>query len=224
MDEVRMVLFLAMFAVLAWHDFRTRKLDDKIFLVFGGAGAVLYLFDWQSTNSYETLVVLCSASGATVLWRFKIVGTADMFAIIAGGVIYPVHLGIIPTMLLIFVITIVLAAISTVFGNVVLNTLDATRRGGLFCDVSDKKWRKCLAFFMVHRQRKFDKHSFLAENVVDGKRRLSMGRKPGNRGFAAHSETQYVEYAMPFLTIAAVPAFILVILGWIAPVELVPLI
>ena len=183
MDEIRMVLFLAMFAVLAWYDFRTRMLDDRIFLIFGCAGAVLYLFDWQSTNSYEVLVVLCSASGAVMLWRFKVVGIADMLAIIAGGVIYPIHLGIIPTMLMLFVMTIVLAAISTVFGNVLLNTLDAIRRGGLFCDVSDKKWRKYLAFFMVHRQRRFDKHVFLAENVVDGKRRLNMGRKSGNNGF-----------------------------------------
>ena len=54
-----------------------------------------------------------------------------------------------------------------------LNSSDAPMRGGLFNDVSDRRWRKCLAFFIVHRQRRFDRHAFLAESVVDGKRRLN---------------------------------------------------
>ena len=85
MEEIRMALFLGMFAVLGWYDFRTREIDDRLFLVFGAAGAAPYVLDWQDTDSYAVLLVLCSASAAVMLWRLKVFGTADMFAIIAGA-------------------------------------------------------------------------------------------------------------------------------------------
>ncbi len=218
MDEIRMVLFLAMFFVLAWCDFRTRMISDRIFLAFGAAGAALYLLDWQATNGYEVLVMLCSAGGAVMLWRLRLAGTADALAIITGAVIHPVHLGIIPTMLALFVFATALSAVSVVAGNALLNASDAMRRGGVFGDVSEEWWRKCLAFFMVHRQRVFDRHAFLAENVVDGRRRFKLGHKPVGQAFAEPSDTQYVEYAVPFLTVAAVPASVLVALALLSPV------
>ncbi len=209
MEEIRMALFLGMFAVLGWFDFRTREMDDRLFLVFGAAGAALYVLDWQNTDSYAVLLVLCSASAAVMLWRFKVFGTADMFAIITGAVIYPVYAGFMPTMLMVFIVGIVFGVAFTVGGNVLLNVSDAAR-GRLFGDVSDGRVRKCLAFFLVHRQRGFDKHVFLAENTVDGRRRLKLGRKSANQEFAGPSTRNYVEYAPPFITFAAVSAFFVV--------------
>ena len=42
---------------------------------------------------------------------------------------YPVHFGIMPTMLLLFVITIFLSAALAILGNVLLNTIDVVERG-----------------------------------------------------------------------------------------------
>ena len=208
-----MVLFLVMFAVLGWYDFRTREMDDRLFLVFGAAGAILYVFDWQNTDSYAVLLVLCSASAAVMLWRFKLFGTADMFAIIAGAVIYPVYAGFMPTMLLVFIGAIVFGVAFTMGSNVLLNISDAVR-GRLFADVSDGPTRKCIAFFLVRRQRKFDKHAFLAENTVDGRRRLKLGRKSANREFVGPSTHNYVEYAPPFVMFSAVSAFFVVAVAY----------
>ena len=68
--------------------------------------------------------------------------------------------------------------------------------------------------FLVHRQREHDKHVFLAECVGDGKRRIDIGFKPVRREFAAPSKTRYVEFALPFITIAAGVALFLVVTGW----------
>ena len=218
MDEIRMVLFVAMFAVAGWWDFRTRRIDNRVFLIFGGIGALMYLFDWESTNSYQWLIILCSISSALMLRMFKVVGTDDAFGIMAGGIIYPVYLSIIPTMMLLFILTACLAFFITAFGNVGLNCSDMVRRGGVFRDVSDGRWRKCWAFLVVHRQRRFDKHAFLAELTVDGKRKLSLKAKSVNRPFAETSETQYVEFAMPFFTVSIAPAIVMIFSGLVSPV------
>ncbi len=182
-------------------------INDKMFLLFGGAGAVLYVLDWQDTDSYAMMLILCSASAAVLLRRLKVCGTADMLAIIVGVVIYPVYAGFMQTMLMVFVFAVAFGTAFTIGGNVLLNASDAVMRGGLFADVSDRKWRKCIAFFLVHRQRGFDRHAFLAENTADGRRRLKLGPKSPDREFAGPSTWRYVEYTTPFITFAAASAF-----------------
>ena len=125
-------------------------------------------------------------------------------------------------MLLVYVLTVFSAAVIFTTGNAWLNYSDMMRRGGVFGDVSDWRFRKCVAFFMVHRQRGYDKHVFLAERVVDGKRRLDMGFKPIRCEFAAPSKTRDVEYAMPFITIAAGVALFLVVTGWGVQIQPLP--
>ena len=206
MEEVRMVLFAAMFAVLGWYDFHTRRVNDKIFIAFGTAGAVLYAFDWEAMGSYAFLTILACMSGSTMLRTFKVIGTGDVFAIVAGGIIYPISFGFIPTMLLMYFAAAIMVVLVAVSCNACFNLSDVMRRGNAFGDVAEGRLRKCAAFFLVHRQRRFDKHAFLSEHVVDGRRRLVIGGKRGKTDFASQSETQYVAYAMPFLTMMAFPA------------------
>ena len=213
MEEVRMVLFAAMFAILGWYDFHTRRVNDKIFLIFGSAGAFLYLFDWESIGSYAFLTILACVNGALMLRMFKVIGTGDAFAIVAGGIIYPIYLGFIPTMLLIYLAAAILSVITALSCNAYLNFLDVMWRGSAFGDVAEGRLRKCAAFLLVHRQRRFDKHAFLSEHVVDGKRKLVIGGKRGKTDFAPPSETQYVAYAIPFITMMAVAAVFFVVFG-----------
>ena len=134
-----------------------------------------------------------------------------------GASVYPVYAGFMPTMLMVFIGAIIFGVIFTVGGNVLLNVSDMMR-GGVFRDVSDGRARKCAAFFLVHRQRRFDRHVFLAENAADGKRKLKLGRKSANHEFSGPSTWRYVEYAPPFVTFIAVSAaFIMAVAhmhGW----------
>ena len=112
-------------------------------------------------------------------------------------------------MLMVFIGGIVFGVAFTVGGNVLLNVSDAAR-GRLFGDVSDGRMRKCVAFFLVHRQRGFDRHVFPAEGTVDGRRRLKMGHKSASQEFAEPSTRNYAGYAPPFVMFAAVSAFFVV--------------
>ena len=206
-----MALFVAMFAILGWYDFRTRRMDDRIFVAFGGAGALLYMFDWGPLGSYAFLTILACISGSIMLRVFKVIGTGDVFAIVAGGIIYPISFGVIPTMLLIYLGAAVLSIVTALSFNACLNLSDIISRGSAFGGVSEGRLKKCAAFLLVHRQRRFDKHAFLAERAVGGKRRLVIGGKRGKTDFAPPSETRYVAYAIPFVTMMAVAAVCLVV-------------
>ena len=123
-----------------------------------------------------------------------------------------------PTMLMVLIGVTVLGPVVLMSGNALLNFSDVVMRGGLFGDMSDGRTRKCVAFFMIHRQRKFDRHAFLAENVVDGKRRLRFSFKRPDHAFAGPSTWRYVEYAPPFITLAAIFGFFMMAVahayGW----------
>ena len=208
-EEARVALFLTMFAILGWRDLRTREADDRVFAAFGCAGAAMYLLDWQDVTQYTLLVMICTAWGAILLWKARMFGTGDLFAVLAGAVIYPVYGGVIPTMLLVLPGGWAAALAFAVSYNAGLNASDIVRHGRVFADVSDGRLRKCAAFFLLHRQRRFERHAFCAEEVLNGRRRLNLGMKPPDQEFAEVRDGQYVEYACPLLLFAAAAAFVL---------------
>ena len=212
-EDARAVLFLAMFAVLAWFDFKDREIRGIVFVVFGGIGAALYVFDWQTIDQTALYVIAGTIVAVTVLWKAGVVGIGDLFAIFAALAIYPVYHGIIPTVLPVFMGGLVLSLVFTIAWNASLNMSDVIRRGGVFCEIADGRMRKMAAFFLVHRQRKFEKNTFLAEETVGGKRRLKLGMKETEQAFNSPGTTKYVEYACPLMLFTAASAFILVLAG-----------
>ena len=211
-----MVLLLAMFAVLAWRDFRTREAGNYVFMVFGGLGAALYAFDWQDVTQFVLAIMACTALGAFLFWKAGLFGTGDLLAVFAGLVIYPVYAGMLPTMLLVLMGGLVLSFIFTITWNVSLNVSDIMKRGGVFREMTDRRTRKCAAFFFLHRQRMFEKNAFLAEKMTgDGKRKLKFGTKSTDQEFVDAGTTKYVEYACPLMLFSAAAAFALLLADWL---------
>lgn len=216
MEEIRVTLLLVMFAVLAWRDFRTREINDCVFMVFGGLGALLYAFDWQDVTQFVLTMMAGTALGAFLFWKAGLFGTGDLLAVFAGVVIYPVYAGMLPTMLLVLMGGLVLSFMFTITWNVSLNVSDVAKRGGVFVDVTDRRTRKCAAFFLLHRQRMFEKNTFLAEKMTDdGKRKLKFGMKSTDQEFVDAGTTKYVEYACPLMLFSAAAAFALLLADWL---------
>lgn len=218
MEEIRTALFLAMFAVLGWCDLRTREVDTRAFIIFGGLGTALYVFDWHEVTQFTILMMAGTALGTFALWRIKLFGTGDLFAVFAGTAIYPVYTGmaihhthadLLPVMLLVLMGGWALSFIFTILWNVVLNASDVMRRGGIFGEITDSRARKCMAFFILHRQREFERHTFPAEETTGNRRRLKFGLTPPGQEFTLPGTTRYVECASPLMLFSAVAAFVL---------------
>jgi len=159
-----------MLGIAAAFDVRSRRIPDVMWLIFGGIGAALYAWDYDDggITPYHVITVLTSIFAGTILWRWKIAGLADTFAILAMAVILPVHYEFVMMPIMILVISFFLVVISVTLYNVFLNLSDIirSRKMDVFSEFSESKHKKIFAFVAVHRKRKYEKFVIPAENSM----------------------------------------------------------
>ena len=102
-ELVRIVVLIAMLGAASYFDVKSRKIPDLMWLIFGGFGAILYVFDWQSVTSHHILSIIVAAAVALLLHLYRLTGTADAYAILGIAVILPVsyEFVMVPTTILI---------------------------------------------------------------------------------------------------------------------------
>ena len=167
-ESLRILLLVSMLGIAAAFDVRSRKIPDVIWLVFGGIGAVLYAWDYEGMTPYHVITVFTSVFAGMMLWRWKIVGSADTFAILAMAVILPVHYEFVMMPIMILVTAFLLVAIFVTLYNVSLNLSDIirSRKMDIFSEFSEPKHKKIFAFVSVHRKRKYEKFVIPTENSM----------------------------------------------------------
>ena len=158
-EPIRIILLVSMLGVAAAFDVKTRKIPDIVWLVFGGIGAVLYAWDYHTITPYHTITIFTSVFAGLLLWRWNIAGIADSFAIIAITVILPVHYEFVMMPIIILMMAFFLASIFVTIYNMALNLSDVIRskKMDVFYEFSEPKYRKILAFLVVHRKREHEK-------------------------------------------------------------------
>lgn len=146
-------------------DVKTRKISDAVWAIFGGLGAILYIFD--SVTSYEILSMLTTGAIAMLLYLYRITGTGDIFAILSMAVILPVHYGFVMMPIAVLIASFLLVVIFVMLYNVSLNVLDMTRtRTVIFSEFNESKYKKTFAFFTIHRKRRFERFVIPAEKSM----------------------------------------------------------
>ena len=168
-ESVRVILLLSMLGIASYFDIKTRMVPDVIWLVFGGMGVILYVFDYQSVTSYYFLAMIMSGFVAFMIWRWRLAGTADIFAVLAITVILPVYYEFVMIPIVILVTVFLLVVVVIILFNISLNISDIIRLKKI--DIFSKfttelKIKKIFAFFVVHRKRKYEKFVIRAENQI----------------------------------------------------------
>jgi len=165
-EILRIFLLVSMLGVSATFDVKSRKIPDVIWLIFGGIGAVLYAWDYDGVTSYHIISIFTSVFIGMTLWRWRIAGLADAFAIFAMTVILPVHYEFVMMPVMILVMSFLLVVIFVTLYNVSLNLLDIIRskKMDIFSEFSEPKHKKIFAFVAIHRLRKFEKFVMPMEN------------------------------------------------------------
>ena len=168
-ESLRILLLVSMLGIAAVFDVRSRKIPDVVWLVFGGIGAVLYAWDYDDgMTSYHVITVFTSIFAGMMLWRWKIAGLADTFAILTMAVILPVHYEFVMVPIMILVAAFFLVVIFVTLYNVFLNLSDIirSRKMDMFSEFSEPKHKKIFAFVAVHRKRKYEKFVIPTENSM----------------------------------------------------------
>jgi len=169
-ESFRILLLVLMLGTAAAFDVRSRRIPDVIWVIFGGIGAVLYAWDYDDggITPYHVITVLTSIFAGIILWRWKIAGLADTFAIFAMAVILPVHYEFVMMPIMILVAAFFLVVIFVTLHNVFLNLSDIirSRKLDIFSEFSEPKHKKIFAFVSVHRKRKYEKFVISTENSM----------------------------------------------------------
>jgi len=169
-ESFRILLLVLMLGTAAAFDVRSRRIPDVIWVIFGGIGAVLYAWDYDDggITPYHVITVLTSIFAGIILWRWKIAGLADTFAIFAMAVILPVHYEFVMMPIMILAAAFFLVVIFVTLHNVFLNLSDIirSRKLDIFSEFSEPKHKKIFAFVSVHRKRKYEKFVISTENSM----------------------------------------------------------
>jgi len=169
-EPFRILLFVLMLGIAAVFDVRSRKIPDVLWVIFGGTGAVLYIWDYDNggMTPYHVITIFTSVFAGMMLWRWKIAGLADSFAILAMAVILPVHYEFVMMPIMILVTAFFLVAIFVTLYNVFLNLSDIirSRKLDIFSEFLEPKHKKIFAFVAVHRKRKYEKFVISTENSM----------------------------------------------------------
>lgn len=120
-ESIRIILLLSMLGVASYFDIKTRMIPDVIWLICGGIGVVLYVFDWNIISSYHILSVIVTGTIVLLLYLYKWTGVADIFAIFCMAVILPVRYGFVMLPVVILLGGFVIFGIVTSFYNLFRN-------------------------------------------------------------------------------------------------------
>lgn len=163
--QIRIILLVVMLGIAGVLDFKTRKIPDVLWLVFGGIGAILYIWDHSSVTPYHVIAILTSAFVGIAIWRCRIAGLADAFAIIVMAVILSVHYEFVMMPIMTLVIAFFIMVIGMLMYNISLNLAEMIRtKNWIFSDFkSESKYKKVFAFLTIHRKRKHERFVLSAE-------------------------------------------------------------
>lgn len=167
-ETLRILLLVSMLGIAGMLDVKSRKIPDVIWLIFGGSGAILYIWDYNGMTPYHVITIFTSVFAGMILWRWRIAGLADTFAVLAMTVILPIHYEFVMMPVMILVTSFFLVVIFGMLYNVSLNLSDVIRskKTDIFSEFSEPKHKKIFAFVAIHRKRKYEKFVIPAENSM----------------------------------------------------------
>ena len=194
---MRIVLLVAVLGVASYHDVRSREIPDYVWIIGGGIGAVLYVFDWYKVDHYVLFSIGTGLVIAFLVWRLFPMGDADALAMVTVSVACPVSFGVVMNPPVIFLGGLFLEHMCAFFYNVRYNLCDALRSGSrLFDGVGNSCLGKAMAFYSVHRRRGHERFTFCAERMCDGRRHISFKTPPADSAYETRTDV-FVSWAIP---------------------------
>ncbi|CAI9832019.1 putative Peptidase A24A prepilin type IV protein [Nitrosopumilaceae archaeon] len=218
LDLPRLVLAAAILGIASYHDVRTREIPDYLWAVCGVSGALLYLLDWRDVDLFVAFSMASGGLLSLLAWRVFPMGEADVLAILAISVAYPVAFDGIMVPAVVFFGGLLLEHMAALFYNLRYNVEDLAR-GRLFPGINGSWHARIAAFYSVHARRPHERFTFCAERVVDGRRTISL-RTPSPDSEYETRQGVLVTWAMPafpFMLAALVAGAVVAYLSSPAP-------
>lgn len=200
LDQVRIVLALAMLGIATASDIKKREINDIIWIVFGALGVGIVLLGTDLGQELPRVgIALIIAPIVLIMWRVGLFGGADAFALIVLAVLAP---GITLTESMVTPFTTltnaVLMSITPMIINVTRNTILLATKKNIFEGFDESAKKKAIAMFVGYRAAN-PKFSFSIERKVGNQKKLNLAlHHAENAAFCKKSDT-WVTPGIPYM-------------------------
>lgn len=182
--ELRIAACAGMLTIASILDLKKREVPDKVWLIFGGAGALLTIFelfldsnrsnnantvDYQNSIAYLihlSIGLSIAAAIGYITYKVGFFGGADSKALVAVAIILPVYNASFQAhsfpVLSIFSNAIIVSVTATLY-NIFRNSISVARKVPIFEGVEESGFRKALAFTVGYHTESYGKFAFVME-------------------------------------------------------------
>lgn len=200
LDQIRIILSLAMLGIATVSDIKKREISDFIWIVFGalGVGAILLGTD-LGQELPKIGIALIVAPFVLLMWRIGLFGGADAFALIVLAVLAPGMTLAEGTITPFTALTnAILLSIVPMLVNVTRNTMLLTTKNDIFEGFNETRKKKIIAMFVGYRAAN-PKFSFSIERKIGSQKKLNLALQHAeNTVFCQKSDT-WVTPGIPYM-------------------------
>lgn len=199
LDQIRIVLAIAMLGIATVSDIRKREINDIIWVVFGAIGAILIPFAGNLNDELLKIgISMIIAPIALIIWRFGLFGGADAFALIALAVLAP-NMTLGGTITPFTVLTnAVLLSVVPLFINAIRNAILVARKVDIFEGFDETRKRKVLAAFIGYRAAN-PKFGFSIEQKNGKRKKLKLSMHHAEHAAFCEKKDTWITPGVPYM-------------------------
>ena len=200
LDQIRIILSLAMLGIATASDIKKREISDFVWIVFGALGICVILLGTDLGQELPKVgIALIVAPFVLLMWRFGLFGGADAFALIVLAVLAP---GITFTENTITPFTAltnaVLLSIVPMLVNVTRNMALLMTKNDIFDGFNETRKKKAIAMFVGYRAAN-PKFSFSIERKVGSQKKLNLALQHAENTVFCQKRDTWVTPGIPYM-------------------------
>lgn len=219
-EEVRLLLALAMLSAAAVIDLRSRSVSDWLWIVFGAAAGVMYVFDMPAQEELPMLALSLGFAGGIsfAVYRAGLFGGADALGFFVFALLVPQYSGAYliagaqPAIFPLAVLTNALLISCAQIGFNVARNLLFMRRGALFEGLEQEPVSRKAVAFMIGYRAQNPRYAFAIERSEQGKKKFDFAPARAETAEYEAGRDVWVTPGMPFL-VYILAGFIVAILA-----------
>ena len=200
LDQIRIILSVAMLGIATASDIKKREISDVIWIVFGALGVGIVLLGTDLSQELPKIgISLIVAPFVLLIWRIGLFGGADAFAIIVLAVLAP-SVTLTDSMVTPFttLTNAVLMSIVPMLINVTRNVVLLATKKNIFEGFDETAKKKVVAMFIGYRAAN-PKFSFSIERKIGNQKKLNFALQHAeNTAFCQKNDT-WVTPGIPYM-------------------------
>ena len=205
---------MAMFGTAAFFDLRNRSVSDLLWIVFGAAAGMIYLFNFPSFNDGILDLISIALAGAIAFGIYKsgLFGGADALALFTFSVILPVYgntegavltrvTAFHPIAPLIVLTNAAILSVSQVGFNLIRNLVYHRKHPHKLFEgfQHETAARKMLAVLVGHRSEKTPQYAFAIEKTTEGRKQFDFALEAAETAEYESRQDVWITPGIPFI-------------------------